>query len=104
MQGYIPLDIADEKVAPSSISITSKERGEGGGYVLTNHFSTDKIDFTEKRFRWVAKDVPAFKSEPFITTYKDYISKINFELAYIKYPNQPIRASTRQLGGNKQKI
>ena len=36
------------------------------------------------------KTYPAFKAEPFITTYKDYISKINFELAYIKYPNQPI--------------
>ena len=88
MQGYIPLDIADEKVVPTSISITSKERGQG--YNVQTSFSTDKIDFTEKRFRWVAKDVPAFKAEPFITTYKDYISKINFELAYIKYPNQPI--------------
>ena len=91
MQGYIPLDIADEKVVPSSISITTKERGEGGGLRSSQTtFYTDKIDFSEKRFRWVAKDVPAFKSEPFITTYKDYISKINFELAYIKYPNQPI--------------
>jgi len=92
MQGYIPLDIADEKVAPNAISITSKERGEGGGQRSSQTtFYTDKIDFSEKKFRWVAKDVPAFKAEPFITTYKDYISKINFELAYIKYPNQPMQ-------------
>jgi hypothetical protein len=34
--------------------------------------------------------VPAFKPEPFITTPKDYILKINFELAYKKFPGQPI--------------
>src|SRR5690606_22641081 len=45
----------------------------------------------EKYYRWAAQDVPAFKSEPYLTTYKDYISKINFELAYIKYPDQPMR-------------
>ncbi len=34
MQGYIPLDIADEKVVSNSITITSKERSDGGwGYV-----------------------------------------------------------------------
>ena len=63
MQGYIPLDIADEKVAPNSISITSKERGEGGGQRSSQTtFYTDKIDFSEKKFRWVAKDVPGFQS------------------------------------------
>ena len=90
MQGYIPLDIADEKVVASSISIATKERGVGGWSATQTNFSTDKIEFNENKFRWVAKDVPAFKAEPFITTYKDYISKMNFELAYIKYPNQPI--------------
>ena len=90
MQGYIPLDIADEKVVVSSISIATKERGFGGWSATPTKFSTDKIEFNENKFRWVAKDVPAFKAEPFITTYKDYISKMNFELAYIKYPNQPI--------------
>ncbi len=90
MQGYIPLDIADEKVVANSITITSKERSDGGWSTTQTSFSTDKIEFNENKFRWVAKDVPAFKAEPFITTYKDYISKMNFELAYIKYPNQPI--------------
>jgi hypothetical protein len=90
MQGYIPLDISDEKVVANSITVTSKERSGGGWSTTQTSFSTDKIDFNENKFRWVAKDVPAFKAEPFITTYKDYISKMNFELAYIKYPNQPI--------------
>mgnify|MGYP003579633790 CR=1 FL=1 len=91
LQGYIPLDVVENKMMPSSISITTKERTGGGGWTASQtNFSTDKIEFNENRFRWVAKNVPAFKAEPFITTYKDYVSKLNFELAYIKYPNQPV--------------
>jgi hypothetical protein len=52
---------------------------------------TSQVRYTETNFRWVAQAVPAFKSEPFITTYKDFISKINFELASIQMPNEPIR-------------
>ena len=91
MQGYISLEIAENKSVPSSISITTKERAGSGWTTTQTNFSTDKIDFKANKFRWVAINVPAFKPEPFITTYKDYISKINFELSYIKYPEQPIK-------------
>ena len=63
MQGYIKLDVSQTE--PGS---------DGTG------------------FRWVAQHVPAFKEEPFITTPKDYISKINFELALINHPDRPIEA------------
>jgi hypothetical protein len=91
MQGYIALEVSENKSVPSSISITTKERTGGGWNASQTNFSTDKIDFKANKFRWVAVNVPAFKPEPFITTYKDYISKLNFELAYIKYPDQPIK-------------
>jgi len=87
MQGYVQLVVNETKAMPSFITITSKERPSGptGG---TTEFSQDKIDYKENRSRWVAQDVPAFKAEPFITTLKDYISKINFELAYTKFPGE----------------
>lgn len=87
MQGYIPIVINEQNKVANSITITSRER-ESSSVVGPGSFSSDKIDFQEYRFRWVAKDVPAFNSEPFITTAGDYISKINFELATVKYPNQ----------------
>src|SRR6185295_1525115 len=37
--------------------------------------------------RWVMKDVPALKEEAFTTTINNYISKIEFQLAQIVYPN-----------------
>lgn len=90
MQGYIQLAVNENPTASNSINLVSKERSEGRGGVQTE-FSQEKIDFQETRFRWAAKDVPAFKSEPFITTYRDYISKMNFELAYTKFPNSAIK-------------
>ncbi len=83
MQGYISLAIADEKRENSSIRLT-QTRDQNSSQAVNN------IDLVEHHYRWVAKDVPAFKPEPFMTAIHDYISKINFELAYIKLPNRPI--------------
>ncbi|RPD46942.1 hypothetical protein DNI29_12335 [Hymenobacter sediminis] len=39
--------------------------------------------------RWVQKDVPAFRDEPFLTTETDYLSRVDFELERIQFdPNQ----------------
>ena len=95
MQGYVALCVNEEKREPNSITITSTERSGGTGLgrasAVSSTFSSDKIDFMEDRFRWAAKDVPAFKIEPAMTTYRDYISKLNFELSFTKFPNQPIK-------------
>ena len=67
MQGYVALSVNEQTREPNSITINSKERAEGAAGGSTQ-FQSDKIDFQENRFRWVAKDIPAFKAEPFITT------------------------------------
>jgi hypothetical protein len=90
MQGYISLSANEKNVVPASITIISKERS-GGREAIQTTFSSDKIDYQETKFRWVAQNVPAFKPEPHITSSSDYISKINFELAYTKFPNQGIK-------------
>jgi hypothetical protein len=42
-------------------------------------------------YRWVAKDVPALREEPYMTTIDDYVTKIDFELASVKLPGQIIQ-------------
>jgi len=52
-------------------------------------YKTDK-GTTEARIsktQYLMQEVPAMKSEPFITTMRDYYSKINLQLKTIKYPN-----------------
>lgn len=42
-------------------------------------------------YRWVAKDVPAMRDEPYMTTIRDYVTKIDFELATVKMPGQLVQ-------------
>jgi len=89
MQGYVALNVNENQVTTNSFTIHSSERtttGFGISASTNTAFNQDKIEFQENRFRWAAMDVPAFKREPFITTSKDYISKINFELSFTKFP------------------
>ncbi|MBS1558452.1 MAG: DUF3857 domain-containing protein [Bacteroidetes bacterium] len=56
-QGYVPL-----------ATYTAEIKRYYGQLVTANHY--------------VAKDVPAFRDEPYMTTEEDYIAKINFALSY----------------------
>lgn len=89
MQGYIPLDVNDETRESNAIRLTSFERS--GNYNVRSSATTEQIDYQDIKYRWVANNVPAFKPEPYMTSIVDYMTKINFELASIKYPNQPIK-------------
>ena len=92
MQGYITLNIAESSSTAGSITLNSTERSGGSGFNPSQTtFHSDKIDFIENRNRWAAKDIPAFKEEPYMTSSKDFISKINFELSYTKFPNSGIK-------------
>lgn len=89
MQGYIALAISENKINPKSLTLTSKERTSGR--VTQTTYSSDEVRFNEKAYRWVAQDVPGFVEEPYMTTASDYISKINFELASVKFPDSPLQ-------------
>ncbi|TXH28684.1 MAG: DUF3857 domain-containing protein, partial [Cyclobacteriaceae bacterium] len=49
---------------------------------------------------WVVKNAPAFKEEPFMTSEEDFISRINFALAYINFPGRP----TQEIMGSWAKL
>lgn len=55
--------------------------------------SGDKTNLTAKVFtnKWAIKDVPSLKPEKFTSTFKNFISKINFQLSSVKFPNQQPR-------------
>jgi len=45
------------------------------------------IEYNDYVHEFVMKDVPAFKSESYITSINDYILKLDFQLAQINYPD-----------------
>lgn len=72
------------------------------GYLAPQYTVKDvnQAEYTEKANRWIIQNVPAFKPEPYMTCEDDYISKINFALAYINPPNQP----SQEIMGSWQKL
>jgi transglutaminase-like putative cysteine protease len=41
--------------------------------------------------RWVKRNLPALREEPFMTTREDYLAKISFQLARVKWPEEAPR-------------
>lgn len=55
---------------------------DGGTPTMINN-----ITYHDMIYKFTMNDVPAFKDEPFITSYNDYVRKIDFQLASIMYSN-----------------
>lgn len=89
MQGYVELTSNEQTEGQNAINFVNKERFDFQGYSPGTTQST--VRYKEKKYKWIATDVPAFKPEPFITSTRDYLSKINFELTHRQFPNQPVK-------------
>lgn len=73
------------------------------GYLNITSYTTknqQKPDYAEKEHHWILQDIPAFKEEPFMTSEQDYVSKINFALAYINFTGQP----SQEIMGSWEKL
>ncbi|OKL41963.1 DUF3857 domain-containing protein [Pontibacter flavimaris] len=57
-------------------------------------------DMIDNAYVWIMKDVPALKEEKYITTIRDYQSKIEFELQRVHFPGEASRTMT----GDWQKV
>jgi hypothetical protein len=93
MQGYASADVSEHTTGTMQVTLR-----EGGGFVGSG-FNTQRVAGSSttvpvemKVHRWAMKNVPAFRDEPFMTSSKDYISRIDFELAGMQWENQPYRA------------
>ncbi|WP_207433824.1 DUF3857 domain-containing protein [Sabulibacter ruber] len=95
-QGYEPFVVSES--VPGTMNFTvrwssSIEPGIGGGRTAGG---SEAITAKCVNHRWVMKDVPAIASEQYITTLDDYVSKIEFELEWVRYPN----SAPKRFAGN----
>jgi hypothetical protein len=87
-QGYEPFAVNEALPSTMSFTVTwgsSMEVGVGGGRTAAG---SESVNASSVNHRWVMKDVPAITSEAYITTLNDYVSKVEFELEWVRYPNQ----------------
>ena len=64
------------------------------GYVAVSSYDVKSMSspgYNSQGHHYVSKNVPAFKEEPHMTSENDYVSKINFALSHINFPNQPVQ-------------
>jgi len=91
MQGYVSLNISESKQKAEQFTIKYESTPKPGSGDIGYKQESYALKSLSTIHRWVAQDVPAFKEEPFLSSYRNYISKINFELGFIQYPNEPIK-------------
>lgn len=46
----------------------------------------DQWGYTEYVYHYIARNMPAFKTEPYMTAKGDFTNQVRFELSYIQYP------------------
>lgn len=73
-RGYLPFAVQESFTVPYSTNYTSPSEGLAPS-------SNSLITGLALQLRWVLKDVPAFREEPFMTTDHDYLRSVHFELA-----------------------
>ena len=85
-KGYLTFDVAEETTKPVIVTGMDNER-EDDGRVVKSKTSTYQIKYTDKCFRWVKNDVPAFREEPYMNALLNYLSALEFELASYNPPS-----------------
>ncbi len=91
MSGYEALAVRETKMGRGMINYTSRETSVSG---RTTDYSANQLNYTTKIDRMVGIDMPAFISEPMLTSFENYISKIEFELESTMFPNTSVKYFT----------
>ncbi|MCF8364238.1 MAG: DUF3857 domain-containing protein [Bacteroidales bacterium] len=85
-RGYYRVDM--ETISKKNSFTISYLTSDMGLVSQGHNKSQQTIEYDENIFDYVATNIPAFPMEAYLTTAQNYISKVDFELAWTKFPNQ----------------
>lgn len=77
VRGYEPVSQTTDS-EPGRITFTG--RSSNGGY------ETNSVNYLNTVFHYVAKNVPAIKDEPYVTTMDNYTTRVEYELQLFEIP------------------
>ncbi|TVT37907.1 DUF3857 domain-containing protein [Hymenobacter setariae] len=92
-RGYLPLATNEASVGSVSL-LLSNRLGDGAGAGVGMEVGTSGLTMSTEQHRWVVRNAPAFREEPYSTTPNDYLARMTFELAGIQMPNEEYRDLT----------
>ncbi|GAA4308267.1 DUF3857 domain-containing protein [Nibribacter koreensis] len=81
LSGFQKFHLEDMKVITQAVAFTSEQQSDR---VTTERWGSATYKLAQ--YRWVMKDVPAFTDEPYMTGSEDYLSKLEFTLTKVQYP------------------
>ena len=81
----------EKKSGPGTFPVSEKRSSISSGGVATAEVN---------KIRYYLENVPALRSEKFITTMRDYYSKVSLQLQYINFPN----SIGQEVTGNWEKV
>ncbi|MGI4834800.1 MAG: transglutaminase domain-containing protein [Janthinobacterium lividum] len=87
--GYQPLAVNEEGAGSVQLSLT-RHVGPGGSL----DGGTSNVGVNTEDHRWVVRDAPPVRAEPYITTATDYLARMDCELAGTQWPDEPYRDLT----------
>jgi hypothetical protein len=89
-QGYQPFFVNKVDNSRTSFSFTEHVEREGGtlnGSNVSSGLNNFNVEGSIDYHTWVMKNVPALKEEPFTTTVRNSIAKIEFQLNRVAFPH-----------------
>ncbi|MBC6607124.1 DUF3857 domain-containing protein [Hymenobacter sp. BT188] len=93
-RSYFPFDIKEKQAVSYSTIIQWAPKDFDGRSLASSITRREMITGQALQLRWAMKDVPAFREEPYMTTARDYLSSLDFELDGIQYPGQEYQQIT----------
>jgi hypothetical protein len=87
MQGYQPLALQTREETGTQFTASARvQKGDlGGSHSATE---TETLQARATTYHWAMQDVPALRDEPYMTTMRDYVARIDFQLAGERFPGQ----------------
>jgi hypothetical protein len=93
LRSYRPLALNESLTIPYATSLRWAER-DSYGSVASAPTNTVHIKAQALRSRWIMKDAPAFRDEPYMTSARNHLSRLDFELDGIQFPKQEYQQIT----------
>lgn len=87
-KGYFAIGTRMEKI-PKTITFTIVDRGDD--WVPDSKTMSERVRYNVSKYSFELKDVPAFPDAPFLRSWENYISKVEFELKSTQFPRRPMK-------------
>ncbi|WP_394975245.1 DUF3857 domain-containing protein [uncultured Croceitalea sp.] len=93
MKGYLSM-IPKKTTKSGKINFSTKNRSSGSGLRSGSQttFSNSSIDYITNIHTYDMQDMPALKDEPYTNNIDNYRASINYEIQFVKFPNNPTKS------------